>query len=155
MAELSESEFLKVLLGWALILAVIVFSYLYLGIVPSRSGIGYRPCQPIVVYDDENVCISEAIVGRAECEAGFSLLPERRGLNAEVEGLAFHLRLARRPAPSAVVVQDRFARLDDGSLIHLRENCNFKPMVEKGRAVKQLRAHLRDHKYLYAHRGQR
>lgn len=155
MADLSESEFLKVFLGWALIPVVILFSYLYLGIVPSRSGIGYRACQPIVVYDDENACISDAIVNRAECEAGFALLPERKRFNAEVEGLAFHMRLARRPAPSAVVVKDRFARLDDDSLIHLKENCNFKTMVERGRAVAQLRAHLRDQKYLYAHRGQR
>jgi len=151
MADLSESDFLKLLLGGALIANVVLFSYLYLGIVPFVGGIGFRPCQPIVVYADERSCVDDKIVGSSECSAGFSSLPERKRVNAAVEGLAIHLRLAKRPHPSSVVVQDKFARLDDGSVIHLNEICNMKQMVTEGHAVAQ----LRHHKYLYASRGQR
>lgn len=151
MADLSESDFLKVLLGFALIANVVLFSYLYLGIVPYSGGLGFRPCQPIVVYANEDSCVEGNIIAPSECRAGFSSLPERKRANAAVEALAFHLRLSRRPPPSSLLVKDQLARLDDGSLIHLNETCNSKQMVTEGRAVAQ----LRHHKHLYANRGQR
>jgi len=151
MEDHSESDFLKAFLGWSLIAAVVLFSYLYLGVVPYTGGIGFRPCQPIVVYSSSDVCINEGIVNPSECKAGFDYLAERKSSSVAVEGLAFHLRLARRPPPSSIVVQDNFAKLDDGSFIHTNETCNIKQPIVEGRAVAQLSRH----RYLYANRGQR
>jgi tRNA (cmo5U34)-methyltransferase len=151
MEDHSESDFLKAFLGWSLIANVVLFSYLYLGVVPYTGGIGFRPCQPIALYPSRDVCINEGIVNLSECKAGFASLPERKRSSVAVEGLAFHLRPARRPPPSSIVVQDNFARLDDGSFIHLNETCNSRQMVVEGRAVAQLSRH----RYLYANRGQR
>lgn len=151
MADHSESDFLKAFLGWSLIASVVLLSYLYLGVVPYAGGIGFRPCQPIAVYSSIDVCINGGVVNPSECKAGFASLAERKRPSVAVEGLAFHLRLARRPPPSSIVVQDNFARLDDGSSIHLNETCNSRQMVVEGRAVEQLSRH----RYLYANRGQR
>jgi tRNA (cmo5U34)-methyltransferase len=93
MADHSESDFLKAFLGWSLIAGVVLFSYLYLGVVPYTGGIAFRPCQPIAVYSSSDVCINEGIVNPSECKAGFASLLERNPSSVAVEGLVFHCAL--------------------------------------------------------------